>query len=108
MATRYARGRPGVPETASASLVGARARRRADPDRAVREALRLPDRRARLELLDRVAAGLERLTAMPRGDRDDHARLPQRHLAGAMEDRQPRHPEALRDLIGDLVEHRDR
>ena len=37
------------------------------------------------------------------GDRDD----PERHLAGPMDDRQPRDAEALRDLVGDGLEDPD-
>ena len=57
------------------------ARRRTDPDGAVRVLLTLPDRRARLELLDAVACGVEGVAAVRRRRADDHARLSERHDA---------------------------
>ena len=43
--------------------------------------LALPDRRLRLDPVDRLARPRERFTAMRRRDRHDHARLAQRHAA---------------------------
>ena len=80
----------------------------ADPHVAVLEALGLPDGRSGLGLVDRVAGGQERRVPVRPdghdGDRDD----PERHLAGPMDDRQPRDAEALGDLVGDGLEDPDR
>ena len=76
----------------------------ADPDVAVGEPLRLPDRRPGLGLVDRVARGVEGRVAM-RGDGHDRDRgLAERHLAGPMDDGQAGDPEARRDLVGDRLE----
>src|SRR5207244_1929098 len=81
------------------------ARRGADPDVAIGEALRLPDRGARLGLVDRVPRGVERRAAM-RGDRHDGDRwLAERDLADAMHDREATHAETLRDLVRDLAQY---
>ena len=83
-------------------------RRLADPDVAVGEALGLPDGRPGLRLVDRVAGRLERRVAMRR-DRDDRdAHLAERHLAGAVDDREALDAEPLGDLVGDPGEDRDR
>src|SRR5262249_33357947 len=55
----------------------------AHPDLTVLEVLLLPDGDRLLERVDRVAAGLERVTSMGGRDGDQHARLP---------DLQPTHP----------------
>ncbi len=69
------------------------------------EAFRLPDGRTCLELLEGVAAGLEGLGSVRRGDHDDDARLPWAHLADAVDHGQATHAGARFDLVGDLIEH---
>ena len=61
--------------------------------------LDLPDRRLGLDAVDHRAGAGERLAAVRRAGRDDHARLAQRHGPGAVLDRHRAEPVA-RGLLG--------
>src|SRR4051794_28899783 len=74
-----------------------------NPGLAVCEDLFLPDRHLLLHPVDDVAAGLERLAPVGRGDGDDHAGLADRQPAHAVHDRRPLLRPALRHLVQDLA-----
>jgi hypothetical protein len=72
---------------------------------AVGEPFGLPDRRSPFGLVDRVTGRLERSVTMRRDGNDGNARLAERDFADPVDDREPNHAEALRDLVGDPLEH---
>src|SRR5881409_1418115 len=81
------------------------------PDLAVLEVLLLPDGHRALERVDRVLARRERLRAMRRRHRDEHARLADLEPADAVEHRHAPHPgpagaEPLADLVHLRLRHR--
>ena len=84
------------------------ARRRADPDRSVGKVLLLPDRGTRLQLLDRVARGVECGAAVGGGRGDDDARLAHRHSPDAVDDRQATDVKSFGDLLADRAQHVER
>src|SRR4051794_21124262 len=84
------------------------ARGLADPDMTITEAFRLPDRRPRLRLVDRVSRGAEGGVAVGRHGQHGDARLAEWHLACAMDDGQPFDAEPVRDLAGDRREDAER
>src|SRR5215210_2804764 len=88
-------------------LRGPRSRRLADPDVAVRESLRLPDRRTRLRLVDGIPRGAERLIAVGRASDHRDARLAKRDVPGTVDDRDAPDAEATLDLVGDLAKDGD-
>src|SRR5581483_5785241 len=73
----------------------------ADPLLAAHVDLLLPQRHARLERVDRVLAGGERVRAVRGGDGDDDARLPHGHDAHAVVDGDLHEVVAALQLLGD-------
>src|SRR5262245_14823518 len=78
--------------------------RRADPlVGAVAESLVLPDRDGRLELVDQVPAGVDRLAPMRRADADDDRDVADRQLADPMHRCDPDHTVGRAHLLGQLA-----
>src|SRR5690349_24239481 len=72
----------------------------ADPVRTLVTVLTLPNRHARLQPIDELATGAERIPAVGSAGRADHGDVPDLQRAGAVQAREPRAGQLGLDLEG--------
>src|SRR5262245_18928252 len=67
------------------------------------EALMLPDRHLRFQVVDQCTAGVERCAAMTAGFGHDHGKVTDRQITDSVHSGYRVQIESLRDLLGDLA-----